>query len=52
MTADSFARCVELSGVSEDGNEFGWYFEDNYFDLFPYEKKRIKVGKVLTSRKA
>ncbi len=43
VTADSFARCVELSGVSEDGNEFGWYFEDNYFDLFPYEKKRIKV---------
>lgn len=43
ISADSFARCVELSGVSEDGDEFGWYFEDNYFDLLPYEKKRIRV---------
>ncbi len=42
ITADSFARCVELSG-GEDGEEFGWYFEDNYFDLMPFETKTIMV---------
>lgn len=42
ITTDQFARCVELSG-GEDGEEFGWYFEDNYFDLMPFETKRIMV---------
>ncbi len=42
VTARRFARCVELSG-SEDGDEFGWLFSDNYFDLLPGEEKRIAV---------
>lgn len=43
ISADLFARCVELSGISEDGDEFGWYFDDNYFDLLPCEKKTVRV---------
>jgi hypothetical protein len=43
IRADHFARCVELSARSGDGNEFGWFFEDNYFDLFPWEKKEIRL---------
>jgi hypothetical protein len=43
ITADRFARCVELSG-EENGDEFGWYFEDNYFDLLPFETKKVKVS--------
>lgn len=42
VTADKFARCVELSG-DNNGDEFGWFFEDNYFDLMPWETKRVKV---------
>jgi hypothetical protein len=44
ITTDKFARCVELS-AGEDGGEFGWVFEDNYFDLFPFEEKRVKILK-------
>ena len=43
LRSDAFARCVELSAVSEAGDEFGWSFEDNYFDLFPWEKKEIII---------
>jgi hypothetical protein len=46
LQADSFARCVELSAVSDDGDEFGWRFRDNYFDLFPWEKKKIVLDTV------
>jgi beta-mannosidase len=42
ITTDRFARCVELSG-DEDGDEFGWVFEDNYFDLLPGEEKRVRI---------
>ncbi len=42
IRTDRFARCVELSG-EENGDEFGWYFEDNYFDLLPFEEKRVKI---------
>ena len=42
ITTDSFARCVELSG-DENGNAFGWYFSDNYFDLLPFETKVVTV---------
>jgi hypothetical protein len=39
---DTFARCVELEG-NDNGDEFGFYFEDNYFDLLPGIVKRIPV---------
>ncbi len=42
ITADKFARCVELSG-QQDGDAFGWYFEDNWFDMMPGETRRIAV---------
>lgn len=42
LETDTFARCVELGG-GEDGEEFGWIFEDNYFDLMPGQKKKIAV---------
>jgi beta-mannosidase len=42
LTTDTFARSIELSGDSE-GNEFGWLFEDNYFDLLPGEVKYVKI---------
>jgi hypothetical protein len=44
VTTDKFARCVELS-AGEDGLAFGWVFADNYFDLFPFETRRIKIEK-------
>lgn len=37
-----FAHAVELTG-EEEGDEFGWYFSDNYFDLFPGEEKRVRI---------
>lgn len=43
LTVQRFAHGVELTG-EEDGDDFGWYFSDNYFDLFPGEEKRITVG--------
>ena len=42
LSTDRFARCVELSG-DEEGDEFGWIFEDNYFDLMPWEEKRVMI---------
>lgn len=42
ITTDQFARCVELTG-SNDGDDFGWIFEDNYFDLLPGENKKVKL---------
>ncbi|MDD3334968.1 MAG: hypothetical protein PHI98_05555 [Eubacteriales bacterium] len=42
LTTDRFAHCVELTG-SDDGDEFGWLFDDNYFNLLPFEKKRVRV---------
>lgn len=42
VCTDRFARCVELSG-DKDGDPFGFYFSDNYFDLLPGETKRIHI---------
>lgn len=42
VTSRAYARCVELDG-EEDGDHFGWLFEDNYFDLLPGMEKRIRV---------
>ena len=42
LTTDKFARSVELIGDA-DGDDFGWEFEDNCFDLLPGECKRVKV---------
>ncbi len=42
VTTDHFARCVTLSGDAQ-GDAFGWFFEDNYFDLFPGETKVVRI---------
>lgn len=42
LTTQRFARCVELIG-DENGDEFGWLFEDNYFDLAPGTEKRVRI---------
>jgi beta-mannosidase len=42
LTTDRFARSVFLEG-NADGDEFGWLFEDNWFDLLPGETKRVRV---------
>jgi hypothetical protein len=41
ITTDRFARCVELSGDWQ-GENFGWHFEDNYFDLMPGQSRQIR----------
>jgi hypothetical protein len=42
VSTDRFARCVELEG-SDNKDEFGFYFEDNYFDLAPGITKRVAI---------
>ena len=42
LTTDKFARSVELVG-DDNGDAFGWEFEDNCFDLLPGELKKVKV---------
>jgi hypothetical protein len=42
ITTDRFARAVVLEG-NADGDEFGWFFEDNWFDLLPGETKVVRV---------
>ena len=42
ITTDKFARNINLNGDS-NGDKLGWFFEDNYFDLFPGEKKVVRV---------
>ncbi|MGF1451385.1 MAG: glycoside hydrolase family 2 protein [Opitutales bacterium] len=41
VTTDAFAHAVELAG-EDDGDAFGWRFEDNFFDLMPNEAKEVK----------
>lgn len=41
---DHFARCVELS-AGENGEAFGWVFEDNFFNLLPFETKKVAILK-------
>jgi len=42
VTTDKFAHCVQLNG-NDNGNEFGWFFDDNYFDLMPFETKKVRI---------
>ena len=42
ISTDKFARCVTLEGDAA-GNAFGWFFEDNYFDLLPGEEKAVRI---------
>ncbi len=42
ITTDRFARAVMLEGDA-DGDPFGWFFEDNYFDLLPGRKKVVRI---------
>ena len=42
ISTDKFARNINLGG-NADGDQFGWFFEDNYFDLLPGEKKVVRV---------
>lgn len=42
VTSRAYARCVMLTGEDE-GDRFGWIFEDNYFDLLPGHEKRVRV---------
>ena len=44
VKTDRYARYVELIGMDESGDRFGWKFSDNYFDLLPFETKRIGIG--------
>lgn len=43
LKATKFAHAVEITG-EEEGDEFGWFFSDNYFDLFPGEEKKITIA--------
>jgi len=42
ITTDKFARCVTLEGDA-NSDPFGWFFEDNYFDLLPDETKVVRI---------
>ncbi len=42
LTTDMPLRWVELQGDA-DGDQFGWYFEDNFFDLVPGRPKRVRI---------
>ena len=42
ITTDMFARAVELSGDAS-GDDFGWLFDDNWFDLLPGERKVVRI---------
>ena len=42
IKTDKYAHNIELSG-SYEGDETGFVFEDNYFNLMPFETRKIKV---------
>jgi beta-mannosidase len=42
ITTDKFARNINLEGDA-NGDVFGWFFEDNYFDLLPGEVKTVRI---------
>jgi beta-mannosidase len=42
ITTDKFARNINLEGDA-NGDSFGWFFEDNYFDLLPGETKTVRI---------
>ncbi|ANU74612.1 hypothetical protein ADH70_000170 [Blautia pseudococcoides] len=35
-------RAVQIAG-EQDGNKFGCLFTDNYFDMLPGQRKKVKV---------
>lgn len=42
VSTDQYAHCIELLG--KDGStEKGFVFEDNYFELMPFETRKIRV---------
>jgi len=41
IKSDRFARSVTLEG-DDNGDAFGWFFDDNYFDLMPGEEKVVR----------
>jgi hypothetical protein len=43
LSTDRFARSVFLEGRTPEGDRFGWFFEDNWFDLVPGERKVVRV---------
>ena len=43
LGCEHIARWVELDGQSAAGDAFGWYFEDNFFDLVPGREKRVRI---------
>ncbi len=43
ITTDKYARSIELLGVGDDGDAFGWVFDDNYFDLIPGDVKTVTL---------
>ncbi len=43
VKTDLFARSIELQGQSPSGDDFGWDFSDNHFDLAPGEEKLIRL---------
>jgi hypothetical protein len=51
VSADKIARWVELQGhnpavateAAPDAGQFGWYFEDNFFDLIPNHPKTLRI---------
>jgi hypothetical protein len=42
LRSDKYAKTVTLEGDA-NGDAFGWFFEDNYFDLMPGEQRRVRV---------
>jgi beta-galactosidase/beta-glucuronidase len=42
IESDKYARAVTLEGDA-GGDAFGWFFEDNYFDLMPGREKVVRV---------
>ena len=57
VSTDVAARWVELRGSGPDGDEFGWDFEDNFFDLLPGTPRRVRLlgrhrSGVITARSA
>jgi len=42
IRSDKYARSVTLEGNAK-GDAFGWFFEDNYFDLMPGEERTVHV---------
>ena len=42
ITTDKFARNINLNGNADD-EKLGWFFGDNYFDLFPGERKVVRI---------